>query len=305
MREDLSRLETEQRNNSTINIDLLSIEEIVDVINKEDQTVAFKIAEKKQEIIKLTEAYVNAIKNGGRVFYIGAGTSGRLGFIDAAELVPTYGIPDGLVEGIMAGGLPAMKRAKEFAEDHADEGIKDLKERNFNNKDFLIGVAASGRTPYVKQAMSYAKSLGAKTGSISCVSNAEISSIADFPVEIVTGQEVVLGSTRMKAGTAEKLVLNLISTTAFISLGHTYKNLLISDGKKPTTEKSYYRCIRMIAQEVNKTDEEVKKVFDSVNQNSKLTLCMLKTGYDENKAKELIDKFDGKLRQALESIGIE
>ena len=305
MREDLSRLETEQRNNSTINIDLLSIEEIVDVINKEDQTVAFKIAEKKQEITKLTEAYVNAIKNGGRVFYIGAGTSGRLGFIDAAELVPTYGIPDGLVEGIMAGGLPAMKKAKEFAEDHADEGIKDLKERNFNNKDFLIGVAASGRTPYVKQAMLYAKSLGAKTGSISCVSNAEISSIADFPVEIVTGQEVVLGSTRMKAGTAEKLVLNLISTTAFISLGHTYKNLLISDGKKPTTEKSYYRCIRMIAQEVNKTDEEVKKVFDSVNQNSKLTLCMLKTGYDENKAKELIDKFDGKLRQALESIGIE
>lgn len=305
MREDLARLETEQRNKSTINIDLLSIEEIVDVINKEDQTVAFKIAEKKQEIAKLTKAYVNTIKNGGRIFYIGAGTSGRLGFIDAAELVPTYGIPDGLVEGIMAGGLPAMRRAKEFAEDHADEGIKDLKERNFNNKDLLIGVAASGRTPYVKQAMLYAKSLGAKTGSISCVSNAEISSIADYPIEIVTGQEVVLGSTRMKAGTAEKLVLNLISTTAFINLGHTYKNLLIADGKKPTTEKSYYRCIRMIAQETDKTDEEVKKVYDSVNQNSKLALCMLKTGYDENKAREFIDKHDGKLRQALESIGIK
>lgn len=305
MREDLARLETEQRNNETINIDLLSTAEIVDIINKEDQTVAYKIAENKEEITKLTDAYVETIKNGGRVFYIGAGTSGRLGFIDAAELVPTYGIPDGLVEGIMAGGLPAMRRAKEFAEDHPEDGINDLKERNFSNKDLLIGVAASGRTPYVKEAMLYAKSLGAKTGSISCVSNAEISSIADYPVEIVTGQEVVLGSTRMKAGTAEKLVLNLISTTAFIRLGHTYKNLLISDGKKPTTEKSYYRCIRMMAEESNKSDEEVKKIFDSVDQNSKLTMCMLKTGYDEQKARELIDKFDGRLREALGSIGIE
>lgn len=305
MREDLARLETEQRNNNTIDIDLLSTEEIVDIINKEDQTVAYKIAEKKKDITKLTDAYIETIRNGGRVFYIGAGTSGRLGFIDAAELVPTYGIPDGLVEGIMAGGLPAMRRAKEFAEDHADEGINDLKERNFNNKDLLIGVAASGRTPYVKQAMLYAKSIGAKIGSLSCVSNAEISSIADYPIEIVTGQEVVLGSTRMKAGTAEKLVLNLISTTAFIRLGHTYKNLLISDGKKPTTEKSYYRCIRMIAQEAKKSDEEVKAVYDSVDQNSKLTLCMLKTGYDENKAKELINKYNGRLREALASIGIE
>ena len=305
MRQDLARLETEQRNESTINIDLLSTAEIVDIINKEDQTVALKIAEKKEDITKLTDAYVEAIKNGGRVFYIGAGTSGRLGFIDAAELVPTYGIPDGLVEGIMAGGLPAMRRAKEFAEDHAQDGVNDLKERDFNNKDFLIGVAASGRTPYVLEALLYAKSIGAKTGSISCVSNAEISSIVDYPVEIVTGQEVVLGSTRMKAGTAEKLVLNLVSTTAFIRLGHTYKNLLISDGKKPTTEKSYYRNIRMIAQEVNKTDEEVKEVFDAVDQNAKLTMCILKTGYDETKARELIDKFDGRLREALASIGIE
>ena len=305
MREDLARLETEQRNMNTIDIDLMSTEEIVDVINKEDQTVALKIAEQKPAITKLTDAYVETIKNGGRVFYIGAGTSGRLGFIDAAELVPTYGIPDGLVEGIMAGGLPAMRRAKEFAEDHADEGINDLKERNFNEKDLLIGVAASGRTPYVKTAMEYAKSIGAKTGSISCASNAEISAIADYPVEIVTGQEVVLGSTRMKAGTAEKLTLNLISTAAFIRLGHTYKNLLISDGKKPTTEKSYYRCIRMLAQETNKSDEEVKQVFDDNDQNSKLTLFILKTGYTAEKSRELLDKYNGRVREALKDLGIE
>ena len=305
MREDLARLETEQRNMNTIDIDLMSTAEIVDVINKEDQTVAFKIAEKKEDITRLTDAYVDAIKNGGRVFYIGAGTSGRLGFIDAAELVPTYGIPDGVVEGIMAGGLPAMRRAKEFAEDHADEGVNDLKERNFNEKDLLIGVAASGRTPYVKQAMKYAKEIGAKTGSISCVSNAEISELADYPVEIVTGQEVVLGSTRMKAGTAEKLTLNLISTTAFIRLGHTYKNLLIADKGHPTTEKSYYRVIRMIAEETQKDEELVKKIFDENDQNAKLTVCILKTGYTPEKAQELINQYGGRLREALKSLGIE
>ena len=305
MREDLARLETEQRNMNTIDIDLMSTEEIVDVINKEDQTVAFKIAEQKQAITALTDAYVETIQNGGRVFYIGAGTSGRLGFIDAAELVPTYGIPEGLVEGIMAGGLPAMRRAKEFAEDHAEEGVNDLKERNFSNKDLLIGVAASGRTPYVKVAMEYAKSIGAKTGSISCASNAEISKIADYPVEVVTGQEVVLGSTRMKAGTAEKLTLNLISTAAFIRLGHTYKNLLISDGKKPTTEKSYYRCIRMLAEETNKPDELVKQIFDENDQNSKLTLFILKTGYSAEKSRELLNKYNGRVREALKDLKIE
>lgn len=305
MREDLARLETEQRNMNTIDIDLMSTEEIVDVINKEDQTVAFKIAEQKQAITALTDAYVETIQNGGRVFYIGAGTSGRLGFIDAAELVPTYGIPEGLVEGIMAGGLPAMRRAKEFAEDHAEEGVNDLKERNFSNKDLLIGVAASGRTPYVKVAMEYAKSIGAKTGSISCASNAEISKIADYPVEVVTGQEVVLGSTRMKAGTAEKLTLNLISTAAFIRLGHTYKNLLISDGKKPTTEKSYYRCIRMLAEETNKPDELVKQIFDENDQNSKLTLFILKTGYSVEKSRELLNKYNGRVREALKDLKIE
>ena len=305
MRQDLARLETEQRNMNTIDIDLMSTAEIVDVINKEDQTVAFKIAEKKEDITKLTDAYVDTIKNGGRVFYIGAGTSGRLGFIDAAELVPTYGIPDGLVEGIMAGGLPAMRRAKEFAEDHADEGVNDLQERDFNSKDLLIGVAASGRTPYVKQAMKYAKQIGAKTGSISCVSNAEISELADYPIEIVTGQEVVLGSTRMKAGTAEKLTLNLISTAAFIRLGHTYKNLLIADKGHPTTEKSYYRVIRMIAQETNKDEELVKKIFDENDQNAKLTVCILKTGYSSEKAQELINQFGGRLREALNSLGLD
>lgn len=305
MRKDLSRLETEQRNLETTNIDLMSTEEIFDVINNEDKTVAYKIEEQKDSITKLIDAYVQTIENGGRVFYIGAGTSGRLGFIDAAELVPTYGIPDDLVIGIMAGGICAMRRAKEYAEDQAENGIYDLKEYKFCKDDLLIGLAASGRTPYVTWAMHYAKKIGALTGSISCVSNAEMSRIADFPVEIVTGPEVVSGSTRMKAGTAEKLTLNLISTTAFIRLGHTYKNLLFSEGKRPTTEKSYYRAIRFIAGECNVPEEDVKKLFDSNDQNGVLTVCMLKTNYTRWAAKALLEEHHGRLRQALRSLNIE
>ncbi len=305
MREDLARLETEKRNMETVNIDLMSTEEIVDVINREDQTVALKIAEKKKEITALTDAYVRTIQNGGRVFYIGAGTSGRLGFIDAAELVPTYGIPDELVVGIMAGGLPAMRRAKEFAEDHEDEGIKDLQAYDFNKKDMLIGVAASGRTPYAKKAMEYAKELGAVVGSIVCASDTEMSKIADYPVEIVTGPEVVLGSTRMKAGTAEKLVLNLVSTTAFIRLGHTYKNLLVSEGKKPTTLKTYYRVIRMIAEECKVSEEAVKEVYDANDQNAKITICMIKSGLNREDAEALLKKHNGRMREALLTLGIE
>ena len=173
----LGRLETEKQNMNTIDIDLGSTKEVLEMINREDQTVAYRIAEKMDEITALTDAYVKTIQQGGRVFYIGAGTSGRLAFVDAAELIPTYGIPEGLVEGIMCGGLPAMRRAKEHAEDHAEEGTHDLKERGFCEKDMLIGVAASGRTPYVVNGLTYAKSLGALTGSISCVSNAEISAM--------------------------------------------------------------------------------------------------------------------------------
>ena len=303
MREDLARLETEQQNKNTVDIDLKSTEEILKIINDEDKTVAYKIAEQLEPITKLTDAYIETIENGGRVFYIGAGTSGRLGFIDAAELVPTYNIPDGLVEGIMAGGLPAMRRAKEFAEDHAEQGTLDLKERNFCNKDMLIGVAASGRTPYVINGLEYAKSLGAKTGSISCASNTEMSKIVDYPVEVVTGQEVVLGSTRMKAGTAEKLVLNMISTTVFIRTGCTYKNYLING--KETTEKGHYRLIRLIANETNVPEEDVQKVFEECDKEPKLTMCIIKSGLSKQDCIKLLDKHNGKLRLALASIGKE
>ena len=300
MREDLARLETENLNLNTTDIDVISTEEVLKKINDEDKTVAYVIEKQIPAITRLTDAYIDVLENGGRVFYIGAGTSGRLAYIDAAELVPTYSIEDWQVEGIMAGGLPAMKRAKEFEEDKAENGTRDLKERNFSNKDMLIGVAASGRTPYVMNALEYAKSVGAVTGSISCVSNAQMSKIVDYPIEVVTGQEIVLGSTRMKAGTAEKLVLNMISSTACIRLGRTYKNYTIG---KPTTEKTYYRMIRLISNETGLEQEDAKKYFDEANGDTKVALCMIKAGLTLKQSQELLEKFNGRVRQALISIG--
>lgn len=301
--EKLAHLETEKQNMNTVDIDLYSTEEVLQAINKEDQTVAFRIAEKMDEITALTEAYVQTIAQGGRVFYIGAGTSGRLAFVDAAELVPTYGIPEDMVEGIMCGGLPAMKRAKEFAEDHAEEGTRDLKERNFSKEDMLIGVAASGRTPYVMNALSYAKSLGAVTGSISCVSNAEISALVDYPVEIIVGQEVVLGSTRMKSGTAQKLVLNMVSTAAMVRLGRTYKNYLVYG--IGTTEKGRARSVRNLMSECNVTYEQAQRVYEECGNHTMLAMCMLKTGYAKEEAEKLMKKYHGRLREALFAEGFE
>ncbi len=299
----LARLETEKQNLSTVDIDLYSTKEVLETINREDQTVAFRIAEKMDEITALTDAYIETLENGGRVFYIGAGTSGRMGFIDAAEIMPTYGIPEGVVEGIMCGGLPAMKRAKEAAEDQAEEGTRDLQERNFSSKDMLIGIAASGRTPYVINAMKYAKSLGATVGSLSCVSNAEISQLADYPIEIVVGQEVVLGSTRMKSGTAQKLVLNMISTAVFVRRGRTYKNCLLNT--IPTTEKTYIRMIRSISNEANIPFDEAKRYFDEADKNAILAMCMIKTGYSKEDSQALLDKYKGRLRVALKDMGID
>ena len=299
----LARLETEKQNIDSVDIDLWSTKEVLEAVNREDQKVAYCVAQQMDAIERLTDAYIRTLKNGGRVFYIGAGTSGRLAFVDAAELVPTYGIEEGVVEGIMCGGLPAMRRAKEFAEDQAEEGTRDLKERNFSAKDMLIGVAASGRTPYVMNALNYAKTLGAVTGSISCVSNAEMSEIADYPVEVVIGQEVVLGSTRMKSGTAQKLVLNMISTAAMVRLGRTYKNYLVMG--LATTEKGRARHIRNLAEECGVLFEEAARVFDETGGQSRLAMCMLKTGYSKEEAENLLEKYGGRLREALISEGFE
>jgi N-acetylmuramic acid 6-phosphate etherase len=209
------------------NLEQMSVLELLSNINKEDNTIPAVIEKCIPQIESLINAVVNKLKNGGRLFYIGAGTSGRLGVLDASECPPTYGIPQGLVVGLIAGGDSAIRKAVEFAEDDLNQGWLDLKKFDINNRDFVIGIAASGSTPYVIGAINACNTADISTGSISCNQNSDISNISKFPIEVVVGPEFVTGSTRMKSGTAQKLVLNMISTSVMIKLGRVKGNKMV------------------------------------------------------------------------------
>ena len=209
------------------NLEQMSVLELLSNINKEDNTIPSVIEKCIPQIESLINAVVNKLKNGGRLFYIGAGTSGRLGVLDASECPPTYGIPQGLVVGLIAGGDSAIRKAVEFAEDDLNQGWLDLKKFDINNRDFVIGIAASGSTPYVIGAINACNTSNILTGSISCNHNSDISNISKFPIEVVVGPEFVTGSTRMKSGTAQKLVLNMISTSVMIKLGRVKGNKMV------------------------------------------------------------------------------
>src|SRR5690625_1465200 len=205
----------------------MTIEEIAYLMNDEDRKVPEAIKKVLPELTELIEAVIHSFEQNGRLIYIGAGTSGRLGILDAAECVPTFGTPPEKVVGLIAGGEKAIKDAVEGAEDSKELGIEDLKNINLNEKDIVIGIAASGRTPYVLGGLEYARKVGAKTGAISNNSKTKISALADYPVEVITGPEVLTGSTRLKAGTAQKLVLNMISTISMVKTGKVYENLMV------------------------------------------------------------------------------
>lgn len=253
----LKNLLTETRNPRSAHIDKCSTEEIVRIINAEDKTVADAVEKETAQIAKLIDAGVVALENGGRLIYIGAGTSGRLGVLDAAECRPTYGVDDNTVVGLIAGGRGAMFSAVEGAEDSLTLAEEELRAIDFSAKDVLVGLAASGRTPYVIGGLQYAKSIGAVTGSVACTANAEISVIADIPIEVLTGAEVVTGSTRMKAGTAQKMVLNMLSTGVMIRLGKVMGNLMVD--VQATNDKLKARAVRIVmeAAEVDKATAEV------------------------------------------------
>ncbi|MEG0541557.1 MAG: N-acetylmuramic acid 6-phosphate etherase, partial [Angelakisella sp.] len=224
---DLNVLETEQRNQATLDIDTMSTIEVLHVINQEDQSVALSVSKVLPSIANLIDEAYERMKRGGRIIYIGAGTSGRLGVLDASECPPTYGVEPTVVQGIIAGGFGALLKAKEGAEDDLLLAQSDLKSLNLNENDTVIGLAASGRTPYVIGGLRYANEVGAYTAAISCVNNAKISAHARTKIEAVVGPEVITGSTRMKAGTAQKLILNMVSTSLMIKYGKVYKNLMI------------------------------------------------------------------------------
>jgi N-acetylmuramic acid 6-phosphate etherase len=237
----------------------MSVHELLTNINREDQKVPHAVAMVIPQIEKLVERVVDKMNAGGRLFYTGAGTSGRLGIVDASECPPTYGVPQGMVIGIMAGGDKAIRKAVEFAEDDAEQGWKDLLEYDISDKDVLIGIAASGRTPYVIGSIQHARANGLVTGCITCNANSRLAEVAEYPIEVVVGPEFVTGSTRMKSGTAQKLVLNMISTTAMVKLGKVRGNKMVD--MQLSNEKLVDRGTKMIMHELGVDYETANKLL--------------------------------------------
>ncbi len=235
-------------------LEKMSVKEILTNINKEDKTVPLAVEKVIPQIEKLVQAIADKMMAGGRLFYVGAGTSGRLGVVDASECPPTYGVPYGLVIGLIAGGAKAITQAVEFAEDNLDQGWKDLQEHQINNNDVVVGIAASGRTPYVIGALKKCRENGIVTGSISCKPGAPVSKEADIPIEVVVGPEFVTGSTRMKSGTAQKLVLNMISTSVMIRLGRVEDNKMVN--MQLTNDKLVDRGVKMVMDNTGLSDYE-------------------------------------------------
>ena len=289
---------TERRNPRTAAIDLASPLEIVDLINAEDRTVADAVGRQRESIARMIEVVERAFRAGGRLFYAGAGTSGRLGILDASECPPTFGVSAEMVQGLIAGGHPAIFAAQEGAEDSPERGARDVDAVAFTAKDVLVGIAASGTTPYVHGALRRAKAIGATTGMVAhSPPPAEIMDAIDVPMIVVTGPEVVTGSTRMKAGTATKMVLNMITTGAMIRLGKTYGNLMVD--LQTTNAKLVDRSERIVAEVCDITREDARPLLERAGGSVKLAIVMQKLGTDRAGAEEALAKGNGIIRRVV------
>jgi N-acetylmuramic acid 6-phosphate etherase len=280
----LDKLLTEQRNQASEAIDRLSTEEMLRVINREDQTVAPAVERVVPAIAEAVDAVTQTISNGGRLFYIGAGTSGRLGVLDASECPPTYGCPPDMVQGLIAGGYQALAHASEASEDIPEAGAHDLLAAGFHGRDALCGIAASGRTPYVLGAIRKANELGAVTIGISCVPDSQLSSIVKIAIAPLTGPEVITGSTRMKAGTATKLVLNMLTTGVMIRLGYTYGNLMVN--VQPKNEKLVDRAVRIIMEAAGIDRAEAARLLAESGNSVRVAIVMSKLGIERSQAEQ-------------------
>ncbi|GIN40209.1 N-acetylmuramic acid 6-phosphate etherase [Heyndrickxia oleronia] len=293
----LEKLTTEKRNDNTMNLDVMSIHEILETMNREDQTVPQAIAMEIHSIEKAVHYVIQSFQEGGRLIYIGAGTSGRLGVLDAVECKPTFGSPPEMVQGFIAGGVKAFTEAVEGAEDDEEQGGKDLASITLSNEDTVIGIAASGRTPYVIGALKYASEIGAKTVSVSCNKGAEISKYASVFIEVETGPEILTGSTRLKAGTAQKLILNMISTASMIGIGKVYKNLMVD--VQSTNLKLVERSKRIIMQSTEVDYEIASEYFEKANHNVKAAIVMILLQCSYEEALVSLKKANGFIRKAL------
>ncbi|MGU7951292.1 N-acetylmuramic acid 6-phosphate etherase [Streptococcus suis] len=297
---DIERLNTEQSNPGSFAIETMSIGEITAYINREDGLVALAVQRILPQINAVIEIVVDCLKKDGRLIYIGAGTSGRLGVLDASECPPTFGVSPELVQGLIAGGNGAVCTAKEGAEDNRQAAVEDLQKIGISAKDVVIGLAASGRTPYVLEAVTYAREIGAKTASISCVQDAEISPLVDAPIEVLVGPEVVTGSSRMKAGTAQKMILNMISTTSMIQLGKVFRGFMVD--VQPTNQKLIQRAKRIICETTGCTEMEAEHIFQQANQDVKLAILMQLSQLNQIEAKKLLENYHNHISFAIQSI---
>lgn len=299
MKLNLEKLETEQINQNTLHIDQMSTKEMLYTINQEDRFITSAVEQVIPSLIIMVDAIAERMKKGGRLIYIGAGTSGRLGVLDASECPPTYGVDATLIQGIIAGGFGALLKAKEGAEDSLTLAKEDLMNIELQANDSVIGLAASGRTPYVIGGLDYARNIGALTGSISCVSHSKIGEHAEHVIEVITGAEVITGSTRMKAGTAQKMVLNMISTSLMIKYGKVYHNLMVD--VQPTNEKLVERAKNIIMQASGCDKTAATRYLEESHHNVKIAICIALTNKDSLVCEELLKNSDGNVSEAIHS----
>ena len=294
---ELDKIATEQRNPRTAHIDELSTLDMVTLINSEDHRVADAVQEVLPEIAAAVDLIADRLSNGGRLVYVGCGTSGRLGILDASECPPTYNVSPELVQGLIAGGFPAIFKAVEGAEDSRELGEEDLKKIAFSDKDVLCGLAASGRTPYVLGAMAYAKSIGASVIAVTCCKGSQIDRAADIGIAPEPGPEVVTGSTRMKSGTAQKMVLNMLSTGAMIRMGKVYGNLMVD--VQPSNEKLVRRCQRIVTQATGAQEAEAVAALEACGYRCKTAIVMLLCGVAAGEAETMLARAGGRIAGAV------
>lgn len=297
---DLATLTTETRNVDTMDLDRMTPEEFVRVMNREDHKVAEAVEKVLPQIAQTITWAVEALKKGGRIIYVGAGTSGRLGILDAAECPPTFGVSSDMVVGVIAGGTEALTKAVENAEDSDRLCEEDLKKIRLSEKDLVIGLATSGRTPYVVYGLRYAGQMGCRTVGISCNADAWISEEAGLAIEVVTGPEVLTGSTRLKAGTAQKMILNMISTGSMAGIGKVYQNLMVD--VQQSNEKLMIRARNITMEATGCTAEEAERVLKAAGGYVKKAILMILLECDSREADKALEKADGHIRKALESV---
>ena len=294
---EIKNLGTEQRNQKTLNLDALSTREVIEIMNEEDLNVVAAVKQGLPQIEVVVKQMIETLKNGGRIIYVGAGTSGRTGIIDAVECGPTFGCTTEFL-GLIAGGNNAVFKAVEGAEDKKELCVQDLKDNNYSNKDLLIAVAASGRTPYCIGGIEYAKQIGGKSACVCCNLNTEIGKLVDYPIEVSAGPEVITGSTRLKSGTCQKVIINMLSTATMVGMGKVYKNLMVD--MIPTNEKLVERCRHIVMGATDCDHETADNALKQTNNNTKEAIVMILLGIDASSAKKKLKNANGFIRKAIE-----